>query len=142
MQEFIEIKYVNSSIRIDGRELHKVFKIKDPYLVWIMPLIYNYGFVKNKDYWEYVHVSTCANESENGHFISVDMAKQLCMLQGKENGKKVRLYLDKVETEWNAPEKRILRDVENLRDLVIKLKNEIRDLNVAFKLGVDFLKDK
>lgn len=56
-----------------------------------------------------VQTSAHLSESSGGrpavnHQLTIDMAKQLCMIQRTEIGRKFRQYFIQVEEAWNSPE--------------------------------------
>lgn len=67
-------------------DLHAGLEIKSKYADWFKNMS-TYGFTENEDY------MTVSKNLENGgriieHFISVDMAKQICMIQRNEKGRR------------------------------------------------------
>lgn len=62
-----------------------------------------YGFIENVDF------MTLSKNLENGgkikeHQLTIDMAKEICMLQRSEKGKIARQYFIQLEKAWNTPE--------------------------------------
>ena len=91
---------------ISARELYKGLEITDRFNRWFESLL-KYGFVENEDFTS-VKTSTLVNNGAKREIddfvISLDMAKQICMLQRSEQGKKYRQYLINLEKVWNTPE--------------------------------------
>lgn len=97
---------------VSGRELHEFLGINSNYTTWFQRMC-EYGFTENVDY------STCFPnlESENkhggqnkiDHILTLNMAKELCMLARNEKGKQARQYFLEVEKDWNSPEKVMAR---------------------------------
>ena len=107
MGELIKIEVKNNQQLVSGRELHEFLEIKTPYTQWFERMC-DYGFVENTDY---IPVS---QKSESGgisgvkvvqdHFITLNMAKEISMLQRNKKGKQARIYFIKCEEAWNSPE--------------------------------------
>lgn len=90
---------------ISGRELHKDLGIETPYHKWFLRMC-QYGFVKNQDYFEIT--DKIVQNPKDGrpatdHRLTLDMAKEICMLQRNEHGKAMRRHLLEVERQWNTP---------------------------------------
>lgn len=109
MNELIKINYEDSNRpTILGRELHEALEVETPYHKWF-PRMCEYGFTENTDF-----TTTDKNvlrtdgtpmpQIQHDHQLSIDMAKEICMLQRSEKGKQFRLYFIEVEKEWNNPE--------------------------------------
>lgn len=90
---------------VSARELYKRLEITDRFNRWFESLL-KYGFIENEDFTS-VKTSTLVNNGAerelNDYAISFDMAKQICMLQRSEQGKRYRQYLINLEKAWNDP---------------------------------------
>ena len=131
MNELIPINYDNEeNPTISGRELHEALEVKSKYADWFKNMC-AYGFTENSDF------LTISKNLENGgrtieHYISIDMAKEICMLQRSEKGKMFRQYFIEVEKQWNSPEavmSRALaianRKIEEIKSAKILLEEKI-----------------
>ena len=63
----------------------------------------NYGFEESKDFWTKMSKSTGGRPSTE-YELSIDMAKQICMIQRSEKGRLYRQYFIELEKAWNTPE--------------------------------------
>lgn len=89
-----------------GRELHKALEIKTRYNDWFKRMC-EYGFTENTDFVTLTQkrVTAQGNEiKEFDHQLTIDMAKEICMIQRTEVGRKCRQYFLDVEKQWNSPE--------------------------------------
>lgn len=93
----------DGTVAVSGRELHKGLEIKTPYPKWIDRMI-GYGFEENTDYITNRQKSPIANggyKMVDDHIMTLDMAKEISMIQRSDIGKKIRGYFIKVERQHN-----------------------------------------
>ena len=90
-----------------GRELHDFLKVATPYDKWF-PRMAEYGFSEGKDFSTFLSKSTGGRPSTD-HLLTIDMAKEICMIQRTEVGKQARQYFIQVEKDYNSPEKIMAR---------------------------------
>jgi len=84
---------------VDGRELHGFLGSKQQFADWIKSKIDKYGFVENEDYVVF-HKSMKnpqVGRPEIDYTLSIDMAKELGMLEANEKGKQIRKYFIEME---------------------------------------------
>lgn len=95
----------DGTVAVSGRELHKGLKIETQYTKWINRMI-GYGFEENVDY-ILVSQKSLTNNPRNpytnitDHIMTLDMAKEISMIQRSEIGRKIRGYFIKVERQHN-----------------------------------------
>lgn len=90
-----------------GRELHEFLEVKTLYKDWF-PRMVEYGFTEGKDFSSFLSESTGGRPSID-HLLTIDMAKEICMIQRTEVGKQARQYFIQVEKDYNSPEKIMAR---------------------------------
>lgn len=90
-----------------GRELHEFLGVKTLYKDWF-PRMIEYGFTEGKDFSSFLSESTGGRPSTD-HLLTIDMAKEICMIQRTEVGKQARQYFIQVEKDYNSPEKIMAR---------------------------------
>ena len=105
MENTLQIIETNGIQTVSARELYKGLEITDRFNRWFESLL-KYGFEENQDFTS-VKTSTLVNNGAkreiDDYSITLDMAKQICMLQRSELGKKYRTYLINLEKAWNEP---------------------------------------
>lgn len=107
---------------VSARELHEKLEIKSRFNDWFNRMC-EYGFVENEDYKAVTQkkVTAQGNTSEyTDYAVSVDMAKQICMLQRNEKGMEYRRYLLDVERRYK--EKQTL-EYKKAREKSIETRN-------------------
>ena len=102
MNELIKVNYDSDRPTISGRELHEFLEVETRYNDWFTRMC-EYGFVENIDFYSFLSKSTGGRPSQD-HQITIDMAKEICMLQRTEKGKQARQYFIALEKAWNTPE--------------------------------------
>lgn len=107
MNELIKIDYTRENPTVLGRDLHAALKVETPYRIWF-PRMVEYGFTDGVDYLTVNNSVRRADgtempQTQTDHRITVDMAKEICMLQRTEKGKECRQYFIELEKKWNDP---------------------------------------
>lgn len=103
------IKIENDKPTVLARRLYKFLEVKTEFRHWF-PRMCEYGFEKGIDF----------NPVKNDRFqiegdrrvmrsicdyqLTIDMAKEICMIQRTDRGKEARQYFLEVEKKWNDPE--------------------------------------
>ena len=129
MNEIIKINYENAERpTVSGRELHEALGIKTPYTQWF-DRMKEYGFAENTDFIT-VHKNVIRSDgsimpqTQFDHQLTIDMAKELCMIQRTEKGKQCRQYFLELEKAWNTPEMVIGRALQIAKKQIDSLKME------------------
>ena len=111
MNELIPINMNDPErITVSARDLHEFLEVKDPYRNWF-PRMCEYGFEEDKDFRTFL-CETSSGRPKHDAEITIDMAKELCMLQRNEKGKQARQYFIQLEKDWNSPEKVMARALQ------------------------------
>ena len=129
----MELLDTNDTPTISGRELHRKLEIETPYHKWF-PRMCAYGFTENQDFFEVMDKivqNPQGGRPATDHQITIDMAKEICMLQRTEQGKAVRRYLLELEKKWNSPEAVIARALQMANAKMERLTSEIQTLQSA-----------
>ena len=92
-----------------GRELHEFLGVTTRYNDWF-PRMVEYGFTEGKDFYSFLSkTSETVGRPSTDHLLTIDMAKEICMIQRTEVGKQARQYFIQVEKDYNSPEKIMAR---------------------------------
>lgn len=130
MNELLKVNYEADRITLSARELHEFLEIKTEFAKW-MHRMCEYGFSKDVDYRVIVKndENPLGGRPSTDYEITIDMAKEIAMIQRNEKGKQARQYFIEVEKQWNSPEKVIARGliesqkmIENLNQQVIEMR--------------------
>lgn len=107
MNELIKIDYSNDRPAVSARELHGFLEVGTRFNDWFHRMC-EYGFSEGQDFYSILSESTGGRPSHDAA-LSIDMAKEICMLQRNEKGKIARQYFLQLEKDWNSPEKVMAR---------------------------------
>lgn len=93
--ELIPIKSENGQRAVNARDLHSFLESKQKFADWIKSRIDQYGFIENQDY--QILASENYEASWGGgnkveYALSIDMAKELSMVERNQKGKEARSY--------------------------------------------------
>lgn len=112
----------NDEQYVSGRDLHMFLEISTPYTMWFNRMC-EYGFVENVDYMtDHKKVIRADGkvmpQTQLEHNLTIEMAKQLCMLARNDKGREAREYFIEVEKEWNSPEKVMSRALKIANNVI------------------------
>lgn len=110
MAELIKITYDNDRPAVSARDLHDFLEVKTAYKDWF-PRMCEYGFTEGQDFCSFLSESTGGRPAQDA-VLTIDMAKELCMIQRNEKGKLARQYFLQIEKDWNSPEKVMARALQ------------------------------
>lgn len=136
MNELLKINYESEQPTVSARDLHDGLGIKTAFKDWF-PRMAEYGFEPEKDFSSKMSESTGGRPAID-YQISVDMAKQICMIQRSEKGKLYRQYFIDLEKAWNTPEQIFARALKMADQKIEKLK----ETNAGLMEDVERMKPK
>ena len=126
--ELIKITVKNDQQLVSARDLHKGLDIKKRFSAWVEQNFRD--FEENTDFTS-VPQGTVV-QSGNGtirkyddYALTLDMAKQLCMMSHSDLGKKYRRYFIELERKWNDPQEVVKRGYAILQNENARLKIEL-----------------
>lgn len=113
MNELIKVDYSNDRPAVSARELHEFLEVETPFSKWF-PRMCEYGFTEGESYRTFLSNRSdgLPGKPRQDAAITIDMAKEICMLQRNEKGKIARQYFLQLERDWNSPEKVMARALQ------------------------------
>jgi anti-repressor protein len=130
MNELLKVNYANDRITLSARELHEFLEIETPFKKWFGRMA-EYGFSQEIDYREVMDKivqNPKGGRPSTDYEITLDMAKEIAMIQRSDKGKEVRQYFLELERRWNSPEAVMNRALEYSRKQVKALMEENKEL--------------
>lgn len=115
-------------ITLSARDLHNALEVATAYKDWF-PRMCEYGFEEGRDFRSFLSKSTGGRPAQDAQ-ITIDMAKEICMLQRTEKGKQARQYFIRLEKEWNSPEKVMARALQFAHRELEGLRVRVSELTV------------
>lgn len=121
-----------------ARDLHAFLEITTPYHIWF-PRMIDYGFIAGQDFMNKNVQNSAGGRPRTDHIISLDMAKEVSMIQRTDKGKQARRYF--IECERVAREhaqmasnaKSVIQHMTRSEILQIALNAEVERLELEAK---------
>ena len=130
MNELIKINYDSDRPTVLGRDLHEFLSVETRYNDWFKRMC-EYGFIEGIDFYSFLSKTSESGRPSQDHQLTIEMAKEICMLQRNEKGKQARQYFIQLENNWNSPEMVMSRALK-------MAENQIKQLSaINSKLTVD-----
>ncbi|MBF7042242.1 antA/AntB antirepressor family protein [Campylobacter volucris] len=100
MQNITLIPIANQTIgaeinSVNAREIYKYIKITSNFAEWINRRINHYDFIENQDY--IIELVYTKGRPRKEYYVTLDMAKELCMVENNEKGRQARRYFIECE---------------------------------------------
>lgn len=136
MEELIKVQVENDRQLVSARELHKGLGLKKKFTDWVKQ---NFkGFEEGQDYTTSPkgHLVKSGNgtvRAYDDYLLTIDMAKELCMMSKTEKGKEVRKYFIEIERKWNDPQEVVRRGYAILQNENTQLKLENKNLSIQLE---------
>lgn len=110
MNSLIPINFESDRPTVSARELHSFLEVNTDFRHWF-PRMLEFGFKENEDFRTFLTESSGGRPGQDAQ-LTIDMAKELCMIQRNERGRQARQYFIQIEKDWNSPEKVMARALE------------------------------
>ncbi len=136
MNELLTINYETDNPTVSARDLYDYLSTEDGltgterFSKWFERYV-GYGFEEGRDYSTpkkkvrvQIEGSREVSRELEDYDLTIDMAKEICMLQRTEKGKECRTYFIQLEKAWNTPEQIFARALK-MADKVIAQKDKL-----------------
>lgn len=120
MNTKLKIKFDQPTVLAE--DLHRDLKISTRYDMWVGRIIKKYGFLEGLDFCSILGESSGGRRPKM-HYITINMAKEICMLDSSDIGRKVRLGYIKLENDVRKNQIRRLAGIEIRKTLTDKIKD-------------------
>lgn len=123
MKDLIKINYDAEQPTVSARELHEGLEIGTRFNDWFLRMV-EYGFSEGKDFYSKMSKTpeSTGGRPATDYDVTVDMAKQICMIQRTDKGRQYREYFLELEKAWNSPEQIFARALHMADKVVDSLK--------------------
>lgn len=129
MKNLIKVSYKNDRQTVSARDLWEFLgRPHSEFMKWFSRYS-DYGFAENTDYRAYRQIGRHANGrdyAQTDYEITIDMAKELAMLQKTEKGKMARQYFIDLEKKWNSPEALMARALKMADKKITELESKMK----------------
>ena len=125
MNEIIKVNYENDRPTVLARDLHDFLEVKTAFKDWF-PRMCEYGFSEGTDFCSFLSESSGGRPAQDAQ-LTIEMAKEICMLQRNERGKQARQYFIQLEKDWNSPEKVMARALQIADKKIKRLETQIEE---------------
>lgn len=118
---------------VNARDLHAYLEVRSEFRNWIKNRIDDFGFVENQDFTT-VGKNLPGGGKQNDYFVTIDMAKELSMVERNHKGKEARQYF--IECERQAKATTALNPANLTRLQLIQLAMEAEQEKLALEAKV------
>lgn len=87
---------------VNARDIHSYLEVKTAFTTWFNRTVEKYDFIPGDDFISYLKESN-GGRPQQEHIVSLDMAKELCLVEPNEKGKETRKYFINFEKQYQRP---------------------------------------
>lgn len=116
---------------VNAREIHNYLGVKTRFNDWINRAIEKYDFIENIDY------SILSNGNSKDFVVTLDMAKELAMLENNPKGKETRKYFIEFEKQGKSLINQQSQEIQLLQGMlntISKMDNRVTELEQTRRL--------
>lgn len=129
------------NVVVSGRELHDFLEVGTQYTKWLERMV-EYGFVEGSDYVTISQKRLTAQGNETtytDHALTLDMAKEISMIQRTERGKQARQYFLEIEKRYKQ---QLPQTPEEKLALTMQVANRLNNRMMKVEDEIDYIKNK
>lgn len=124
MNDLIPVRYDNDRPTVSARDLHEFLEVGTEFAKWFERMC-EYGFTADVDFSSFLTESTGGRPAQDAA-LTIEMAKEIAMLQRNEKGKQARQYFIQLEKDWNSPEKVMARALQIANKTIKSLSDKVQ----------------
>ncbi|EAK2660327.1 phage antirepressor Ant [Campylobacter coli] len=133
----------------NAREIFQFLNSEQEYSNWIKNRISHYNFIENQDY--IIELVYTKGRPRKEYYVTLDMAKELCMVENNEKGRQARRYFIECEKRLKNIEAEQMQKLafrqslgykSQLKQQKLKYENEIKALKYDLEQSKNNFKDK
>ena len=140
---------------VNARDIHNYLQVKTRFNDWINRAITKYDFKENIDFYSFL--SKTSGRPEKEYIVTMDMAKELAMLENNPKGRETRKYFIACEKELQKTDlslnttilielSKLNQEIKDLKNQLVSdeqsnkklIKNKDTTTNTGFKISRDF----
>lgn len=147
MNELIKVTYNDDRITVSARELHEFLELTERFSVWFERML-KYGFEETIDYVGCKVFNTLAKQELLDYQLTIEMAKEISMIQRNEKGSQARKYFIECEKQLQQPKsledimiyqlkemKRLREQAEQATSIALETKEELQGMRDVISLS-------
>lgn len=132
---------------VNARDLHAFLGVGTAFKDWIARRIADYGFQEDEEFCSFLSETPGGGRPAKEYYISLDMAKELSMVERNERGKEARQYFIRMEKRAHSstPATIDVRDPTQLASIAIQLievNKELETRAITAEAAVEAAKPK
>lgn len=98
--DLIKVNHSQNGMTVNARELHEFLEVGRVFAAWIHERVEKYGFIEGMDFFPKAEKTSDGGRPRIEYELTIDMAKELCMVENNEKGRQARKYFIECERRY------------------------------------------